>query len=70
LRKPPEKKNKLYGSNNTGNLNNAIEENGQAEFVFVNDFWGSSKKMTGEEDCSAIQDSGGQEPQRNSDENK
>jgi preprotein translocase subunit SecE len=45
MRKPPEK-NKLYSSNNTGNLNDAIEENGWAGFVFMKDFWGSTKKTT------------------------
>ncbi|XP_062149315.1 plastid division protein PDV1 [Alnus glutinosa] len=51
LRKPPEKKNKLYGSNNTGNLNDAGKENGPAGFVFVKDFQGPD-----DDDDSAIQE--------------
>jgi hypothetical protein len=51
LRKPPEKKNKLYGSNNTGNLNVAVKENGRAGFVFVKDFQGPD-----DDDDSAIQE--------------
>lgn len=54
LKKPSEKKNKPYGTNsdnNTSNLNDAVEENGRAGFVFVKDFRGSE-----DDDNSAIQE--------------
>ncbi|KAE8077834.1 hypothetical protein FH972_016358 [Carpinus fangiana] len=49
---PSEKKSKPYGTiNNTSNLNDAVEENGRAGFVFVKDFRGSE-----DDDDSAIQE--------------
>ena len=52
LKNPSEKKNRSYGTNNNANnLNDAVEENGRAGFVFVKDFRGSV-----DDDDSAIQE--------------